>query len=232
MKKLIICALFFSASLFLFTSAARADIIPPNSKPLNRCVKFVNLDKFPDVILIGRYTGPMVTEPVIYQVENNKCLEKGYKFNTLDLYWNTKAKGAMVNPDNLLLKNVETYGGYVPLKSSLSREDIEYSIAGFSGGKLIIYQSGKISEYGSGSPEQIETFANPLAKPVNTPTSSPTPSLIIVPTSSPASSSNFQAASSSSNNQAAAPAAPAQARRGFWQSIVCFFKGLFGHKCD
>ena len=193
MKKLFIYTLFSLAFVVLFSSTASADVTPPNSQLLNRCVKVVNLNEFPDVVLIGYYTGPMVDKYESYQIKNNECLTKGYKFNSLSIYWNTKDKPNSIETDNLLLKNIEPYGGYIDQNNPLIKEDVEYSIAGFSGGKLVLYKSKQTSEYNNGTPKKVETFASPLKN------IEPTPELV---------------------------------KRGFWQSIICFFRGLFGRGCQ
>jgi len=220
MRKLIICALFSLALVFLFSSTVSADVIPPNSHSLNRCVKVVNLNEFSDVVLIGHYKGSMVDKYESYQVKNNECLTKGYKFNSLSIYWNTKDKPNSVEPNNLLLENVEPYGGYVDQNNPLVKENIEYSIAGFSGGKLVLYKSKQISEYNNGTPKKIETFSNPLGnKEPNKITPTPTPSTKITP-------------APSEQPIVPTPIPEPVAKRRFWQSIICFFRGLFGRGCQ
>lgn len=202
MKKSIIFVLFSIVFAFLSSSTALADVIPLDSHSLDRCIKFVNLNEFPNVILIGYYTGPMVKEYESYQIKNNKCLTKGYKFNSLSIYWNTKDMPNFIDSNNLLLKNVEPYGEYVYQDNPLIKEDIEYSIAGFSGGKLIIYKSKQTSEYNDGTPKKIEIFINPLEK-----------------------NESNEIASTSAHS-------PEPVKRGFWKSIICFFKGLFSRGCQ
>ena len=202
MKKLIICTLFSLAFVFLFSATVSADVIPGYSHSVDRCVKIVNLNEFPSVVLIGYYTGPMVDKYESYQIKNNECLTKGYKFNSLSIYWNTKDKPDSIDPNNLLLENVEPYGGYVDQDNPLIKEDIEYSIAGFSGGKLVLYKSKQTSEYNNGTPKKVETFSNPLGnKEPDKITPTPTPS-------------------------------QGPVKRGFWQAIICFFRGLFGRGCQ
>jgi len=202
MKKLIIYTLFSLAFVFFFSSIVSADKIPPNSHPLSRCVKIVNLNEFPNVVLIGYYTGPMVKNYESYQIKNNECLTKGYKFNSLSIYWNTKDKPNSIDPNHLLLEDVEPYGGDVVQSNPLVKEDIEYSIAGFSGEKLVIYKSKQTSEYNDGSPKKVETFTNPL-KTIPTPLPEPEPE--------PVNRGFWQS---------------------IWHSIICFFKGLFGRGCQ
>jgi len=64
---------------------ASADVIMPGTHPLDRCAKIVNLDKYPNISLIARITGPMVSDSEFSLIENDKCLSKGYKFNSLQV---------------------------------------------------------------------------------------------------------------------------------------------------
>ena len=204
MKKLIIFSLFTLVLIFLIPSISSADVPPENSHPLDRCVKIVNLNEFPNIILIGYSTGPTIDTYEAYQIENNKCLDKGYKFNKFSIYWATKEKFNSIDLKNLtlnnaktptditlLLENIETDGGYVEKSNPLIKEDIEYSLAGNPNEKLTLNKSKQISEYNDGTPKKVEDFNNPQN---NTPT-------------------------------------PEPAKKGFWQSIVCFFKKLFGGSC-
>jgi hypothetical protein len=225
MKKLLTYILFSLAFVFLFSSTVSADVIAPNSHSLSRCVKVVNLNEFPNTVLIGYITGPMVDKYEAYQIKNNECLTKGYKFNSLSIYWATKEKFNLIDLKSLklsditlLLENIEPSGGYISDSNPLVKEDVEYSIAGFSNEKLIFYKSKQTSEYNNGSQKKIETFSNPLKdKEPNKITSTPTLSPKITPTPS---------------DQPIVIPTPEPVRRGFWQSIACFFSGLFGRGCQ
>src|SRR5665811_153644 len=176
----------------LMINFASADVLPENSHPLSRCVKFVNLNDFSDVVLIGYYTGPMIKYEA-YQIENDKCLDKGYKFNTLYIYWTAKEKFQSINLKDLkldskkvawdggvddkgntvyydvyspadlilLLDDIDPYGGYVNENNPLINETIEYSVAGYSDGKLIVYKSKRTYEYNNGQSAKVETFEKP-----------------------------------------------------------------------
>jgi len=196
MKKIFIYSLFLLTFTLLFSSVVSADVIPPWSHSFNRCAKVVNLNEFPNIILIGYYIGPMVDEYETFQIENNKCLWAGYKFNTLSIYWNTKEKADVIDSNNLLLERITWQDGTIDKNNPLIKEDIEYSIAKISEGKFILYKSRLISEYNDGTPQKIENFQNPQQENI-TPTPSPKP-----------------------------------VKRGFWQSIICFFKELFGRSCQ
>jgi hypothetical protein len=162
MKKIINSSLVLVLSVFSFGTVAMADVIPPNSHPVNKCVKFVNLNGFSNVSLIGSYTGPMDRVPVTYQIENGKCLQKGYKFNRLTLYWNTNDKAMVVDSKNKLSENIEPYGGTTGNGDPLITDTVEYSIAGMQNSKLVIYKSKETNDYNNGSPSKVETFKNPL----------------------------------------------------------------------
>lgn len=190
MKRLLACTLFSLVFVLFFSSIASADIMPGNSHSLNRCVKVVNLDEFSDIVLMSYVTGPMIASDEINQINTNECITKGYKFNSLSIYWNIKDKLNVIDPNNLLLENVEVYGGYVDDKNPLVKEDIEYTIKKISDGKYSLYKSKLISEYNDGTPKKVETF---------------------------------DSTSTSSSSKLV--------KRGFWQTIVCFFKGLFGNSC-
>lgn len=227
MKKIFIHTLLLFIFAITFTSTASADVIPPNSHSLNRCVKVVNLDEFPNVALIGYYTGPMVNNYETYEIEKNKCLDKGYKFNTLSIYWNAKDKPNTIDPDKILLEDIEPYGGYIDENNPLVKEVIEYSIAGFNGDKLVLYKSKQSSEYNDGTPTKVETFASPLqnTQPKNQdqqqkevkPTPTPTP--------------NIDKTNNQTNITPSPEPLPEPVKKGFWQSIICFFRGLFGKGC-
>jgi hypothetical protein len=221
MKKLFIYSLLSLAFMILFSSTVSADVIPPNSHPLDRCVKIVNLDEFTDIYLIGYITGPMVKGHEAYIYKKDECLSMGYKFNQLKVLAAKKSYIDSIGVNNLQVKKVQIpgecpggcyseelsdknvfvsdekihpYGGYIDQGNPLIKETIEYSIAGYSNGKLILYKSKQTSEYNNGTPKKVETFSNPLE-----PTPAPSPELT---------------------------------KRGFWQSIICFFRALFGRGCQ
>lgn len=216
---------------------ASADSIPGNSHSLSRCVKFVNINDFSDVVLIGYYTGPMVDTYEAYQIGNDTCLDKGYKFNTLDIYWTTKENFNSHDLKNLkldcekvvssgiddegnplyypiyspadltlLLEDIEPYGGYIGRINPLIKETIEYSVAGYSDGKLVVYKSKQTSEYNYGLSNKVETFEKPNINNKEHINHTSTPD----PTQNPE---------------------PQPVKKGFWNSISCFFERLFGGSC-
>ena len=227
MKKLFIYFLFSLAFGLFFVPPVFADVIPPNSHSLDKCVKIVNLNDFPNIILISYVTGPMVQGSEINQIKNNECLSKGYKFNSLAIYWSTKDKPNAIDQNNLLLDNVEVYGGYIDQNNPLVKENIEYSIAGYSGGKLVLYKSKQILEYNNGTPTKVETFTNPLQNTQQNNQNQQQKKVTSTPTPSPnINNINDQP------NITPTPAPSPEPARGYWQSFVCFFRGLFGKGCQ
>ena len=165
---------------------ALADLPPPTGfHSPGLCAKIVNLDQFPNVVLVGYNYGPVSTVKP-YVIKNNECLVKGYKFTSLDILWTTKDKFNLVDLDNLnlgidgssnsnykiptdmnlLLKSVETmyFGELIPDTNPLIKGTIEYSlyeipddVLGFA---LDLYKSKQISEYNNGTSPKVETFSN------------------------------------------------------------------------
>jgi hypothetical protein len=112
--------------------------------------------------LIGYLTGPTVQPNETYLVKNNECLTKGYKFNSLRIYWNTPDKPNVINPDNLLTDQIEPYGHAVSEENPVIREEIDYSLAKDASGKLNLYKSKQVTEFNNGKPQQVEEYPNPL----------------------------------------------------------------------
>ena len=159
MKQSFIKVLFVLTSLFLAYSVAWADVMPPNSHLLNRCAKIVNLSSFPEIVLIGNITGPTVeNNNETFLIEEDQCLDKGYKFNTLSIYWNTKANPTTLVPKNLLIESMPTWGGYIDNKNPLIGEVFEYSIIRSPSGGYTLYKSRQTSTFNNETPPKVETF--------------------------------------------------------------------------
>lgn len=188
----------------------RADVIPNNSHPLDRCAKIINLNEFPGILIVGYVTGPMVANYGIEEINNNECMKKGYKFNTMDVYWNTEDSFHKIIKDNLLATNIEVYGGYVENKNSLIKENVEYSLLKSLDGKISLQKTKIISEYNNGTPDKIETFSVPLNdKKIEVKKDISDPIVI-----------NNKGNSDVPNNNDV-PAQPV--KRSFWHRIACFF---------
>ncbi len=166
MKKLTLFTIWLVLAIILtFSPPVSADVIMPNTHAVDWNVKFVNLDEFPEIILLGQATGPFGKND--FQIKNNECLDKGYHVNILTVYWNTKDKlNSIFRIDpNKSLGVIDPKGGfdygYVPDSNPLLNETIEYSISGFVDGKLVIYKARQTSGYNDGTPVKVQTFDNP-----------------------------------------------------------------------
>lgn len=141
---------------------AKADILPSNSHGLDLCAKVTNLDSFPGVNLIGEITDLLGTYPdnkEITQIRNNECIHKGYKFNSINIYWNTENNKNFIDKNNLLIKNMDVYGGYVNDNDPLIKKTVEYNLVKSDSGKYSLEKSRTISEYNNGKSPKIETFS-------------------------------------------------------------------------
>ena len=215
----LVCILFSS-------SQVHADIMPQNSHSLNLCARIVNTDAYPDYVLVAYLTGPtMRASNSIHAVIINStaCLYKGYKFNTFHLIAFKKDyldsvgiaglnfSGTADSPGDILddhainaSLSIDPYGEYVDDGNHLVNETIEYSIVGISD-RLLLFKSKELLDYNDGTPPQvvkIATYENASSEPV--------PSVSVpLPIAHPGYD---------------LPPQP----RGFWESIGCFFKSLFG----
>lgn len=156
MKNITLFALFLAIGFSPLL--VKADVIPPNSHPLERCAKVVNLDKFPDINLIAVVTGPMIDSSEISIIKNNECISKGYKFNNIDIYWNTKDKASIIDVNNSLIKSMDVHGGYVNNSSSLKKETVEYSVVKSGSGKYSLQKTKLTSESTGSNLVKVEDF--------------------------------------------------------------------------
>lgn len=104
MKKIIIITLFGLILLPFFVSA---DLITPGYKP--GCTRIIGLDKYPDVYVIGYVDVTLVGDKSErYIVKENRCLTKGYKFNSFKVLLAPKDYVDSVGIGNLELSR-DTY---------------------------------------------------------------------------------------------------------------------------
>jgi hypothetical protein len=87
--------------ILLFNFPVKADIIPPHHHRVFRCIKITNLNQFSQIKMIGLITGPVMERFQAYVVNENDCLNKGYKFNQLSLYWVKKDYLESINLSSL-----------------------------------------------------------------------------------------------------------------------------------
>ena len=188
--------------LLVFAPFVNADIAPEEGwHELNRCVKIVNLEDFPDITLIGYITGPMIDGYEVYVVESGECLTTTYKFDELRIYavetdyLNSVGLEEIdfASDPNVMAYGevIDVYGDYISDDDPLIEEEIEYAIAGFVDNGLVLYMSARTSRYNDGTPDVVEDFVGPDIPNIES----------------------------------------GMGWEGFWDSFVCFFKGLFGNSC-
>lgn len=177
----------FSIALVL-CALTRADVIPADYHFVARCAKIVNTNEFPDIVLVGVITGPMVKESETYVVDAKECLELGYKFNSLVIVWTSKEhfkdvgmqgleiEQAMPALDSaalrkamaveqqvyLLTADINPFGGYVPDSNPLVEEDIDYEIYLDAQGTPGVYLSQRTARYNNGDPQSVEEYESPV----------------------------------------------------------------------
>jgi len=160
----------FLGAMFLFMPlSVKADVTMPNTHQVDGCTKVIGLSSYPDILLLSAITGPDHSGKVdVAIITENQCLNKGYKFNSYDVYWGYKKD--LANKDlnsldisadkNLKLVNteIEFPDFNVSDTDPLVGRDIEYTVNGISNGQLVFYKSKQVSRFNNGSPEKTEVF--------------------------------------------------------------------------
>jgi len=136
-------------SFSIFSPAVFADVIMPGTHPLDRCVKITNLDQFPDIVLIGYVTGPMIDNYEIYLIKQGECLTKGYKFNHFSVYAVPKGIIPAGGVESLAMNETKKASEQFSTSSGDSVYTLEYTFAD-SQVKLL---SDSIEPYGGTVPD-------------------------------------------------------------------------------
>ena len=191
-----------------------ADVIPPNSHSLERCAKVVNLDMFPEILLIGIVSGPISNSNPNIILQNNECISKGYKFNSINIHWNTKDQSVGINNSNLLIKNMDVYGGYINDNNSLIKETVEYSVVKSASGQYSLQKTKVISEYSNGTPNKVESF---LLDDKNIENKKD----VLIPVEIDKKIIKEEKNNDNQINNNELPASPV--KKSFWHRIACFF---------
>lgn len=192
MKKITIFGLILLGVSFSF-SLVSADVPSgPGWHSVDSCIKITNLNEFPDIIFIGVHVG--LADGNGFLINNNECMEEGYKFSQLAIGWINKDNFSSIDLNNfkrsdpytpiginVLSTDVPFYAGEVKNNDHTKIITTEYIIK--QNGELISLEKSKeITEYNNNKPLKTETF-NGQDKKVET-----------------------------------------QVKKGFWKSIFCFFK--------
>jgi hypothetical protein len=246
MKKIIYSGLLLLVINFI-PSLVSADLgPPPGSHNVSLCSKIVNQNEYPDIFLISHSTGPMSDKSVGNLIENDECIVGGYKFSSLNIYSvskedfksidlknlklkTTKVKGGGMdvngNPAyydeyfpedlNLLFTQMPFYGGFESDNSHISNKTVEYLITKGQDNNLTLLKSKQIISYNNGDSDKVETFSVSIKKDINL---------------------NEKDIEDISKNQEVFDQEgryfeqkPTPIKRGFWQSLMCFFR--IGKNC-
>ncbi|WP_292467413.1 hypothetical protein [Methanolobus sp.] len=158
------------AILLLFITPAYADIMTSGIKSINQCVKIDNMDEFPDIVLVGYITGPVIQIENPYVIQSDQCLTQYYKANELTIYAIEKDYFDSVGIEHIdfeselyvkaykMEKNLDSRT--ISLTNTLTAEEIHYSIAGFNDEGLVLYESERITSYVADI-QKVEKFEKP-----------------------------------------------------------------------
>jgi hypothetical protein len=157
-----------------------ADVIVPNYHMAWICDKVINVNDFPDIDVIGYIGPPTASANTRYVVNQDSCLQRGYRFSSYYFFWAAKHYVDSVGLDSLpisavisasrtsapatsdlhLLSNsINTFGILVPDSIKLTSEELFYKL--FAGNSnLYVYLWKTISHF-SDSTVKTDTFAQP-----------------------------------------------------------------------
>jgi len=182
MKKIIIICMICIIPLFMC-----ADVAPSDKRLVQNCIRITNVDDYQEISLLGFIVGPTYDSPHFFEIKNEDCLEKGYKFNDLGLFWAQKKYVDSIGIDKIIINSnigPDLYGDayfkqitndpniffitsaldpgdfWVDDYMELKSQISDYEIAGFIGDEIVIYLVRQIKKYDNGD-EDIETFDYP-----------------------------------------------------------------------
>jgi hypothetical protein len=224
-------------SLILITPV-NADVMPPGMKAYERCVSISNLNNYTDVVFVGYITGPVIQCENPYIINSSECLTQFYKANKLTIYAIEKDYFDSKGLDNIDFEsdsntlpytfdfNVEW--DYEIIANPLTREELYYSVAGFNDTALILYEERKVSSYGSAVNKE-ETYDKPEIPDMRSVINES--KAIMENNNSKGHDMELQENTKINNSlNETLPSEPAENRSGI-NSILCFFKKLFGNDC-
>ncbi len=220
--------IFLFSLLILTPCLVSADTISKDEHLVKRCVKITNLDEFPDLALVGFYTGVGLEAGknyIAYKVKNNTCLTAGYKYNKLDLFWTTQKKFSAMDLDNLELKirkaassgtdeNGKTmyYNIYTPKNLKLLAEKVDFQYTTANNTDHLVEETIEYSLV-KGSGDKLNWYKSKRISEYND-GSQPK-----IETFRPS-----DAASDPSSTPSTQPEKKQAKNLSFWRSIFCFLK--------
>ena len=82
-----------------------ADVAPSDMYPVDNCIRITNLDDYQEIALLGFIVGPTYDSPHFFEIKNDDCLEKGYKFNDFGLFWTQKKYIDSIGINNIVISS-------------------------------------------------------------------------------------------------------------------------------
>lgn len=164
-----------------------ADVAPSGEHPVDNCVRITNLDDYQEIAMLGFIVGPTYDSPHFFEIKNENCLEKGYKFNDLGLFWAQKKYVDSIGIDKIIINSnigPDLYGDayfkqvtndpniffitsaldpgdfWVDDYNNLKSQISDYEIAGFIGNEIVLYLAQQIQQYDDGH-KDIQTYDCP-----------------------------------------------------------------------
>ncbi len=164
--------LIFVLLALMLATFVSADVIIPNTHPVDKCVKISNVEAFPDYAIVGVITGPGSSSEKgpdfqINILDNNTCMSKGYKFNHYVVYAiektyfdSTRTYDLNLDSSSVFKSNVDIdpYGGYVSDSDPTVKIDLTYKIIDIKDGNLNLEQVSGNTSYSKNIFEIIACF--------------------------------------------------------------------------
>jgi hypothetical protein len=167
MKTKIVLLAIFGFSLL---SVSYGDIVLPNTHKVNYCPKIINLDKYPEISLIG-YVIDGGGFNYSYLISDTICLEQGpnimnrfilcavseiymeYINNEIDKIDWTKNKNAY---HTSVIQPFSKY--YVNDTNPLISIDLYYKLMGFTDSSIIVYKCKEVFGFNNGAPDSVTYY--------------------------------------------------------------------------
>ena len=161
-------AMFAALMLCSCIIPACGDVIPEGYHDVTRDVVITNLSEYPDLVLIGYITGPMIVTYEAYRIEENVPLHAGYKFNQLRLFAMLRSvfedAGGLDRID--MHKIAQTFESLImvsfddtaPDSSPIQAERYYYRITASTDSSVTLTLYQRVLSYNNGQPDKIIAY--------------------------------------------------------------------------
>lgn len=143
-------------------------MVPPNSHYVQRCVKIINVDDFPDFAILACIKSPTRKEWESNLINSKDCIEKGYKFNMLYImatrrsYLENKVSDSInwLNDRNVIESSISINSGGTSISNEEPISSIEeyYEIVEITNTNFVIYKCKELIRYNDGRPITLKNF--------------------------------------------------------------------------